>query len=194
LGKGQIETVSPSSDAISPPSENQNSSAPSSIPTDEEKENIESSELSLDSFDLKESKTPSLYDLRDWYRVAGALGKSQEYRDRIVEVGGELVMGESFSKQAMAAMTEDFSAYQVILNSLIEWEQAARDLGKSDKYLERIVTVTREFEAGTPLSDKAKATMGEDVTFYNERRDPASSVKSDRVRSCRQKPEISLDV
>ncbi|MCU0537925.1 MAG: hypothetical protein MUD14_28910, partial [Hydrococcus sp. Prado102] len=142
----------------------------------------------------KESKTPSLHDLRDWYRVAGALGKSQEYRDRIVEVGGELVMGESFSERAMAAMKGDFSAYQATLNSLKEWEKAARNLGKSDKYLERIVTVTREFEVGTPLSDRAKVTMGEDVAFYNERCDcPEGSSKADRVLPYTQKQQISLD-
>lgn len=183
LENGCLETVSPSSEAFSSLSENQNLLASPSITTDEVTEDIESSEPSKDSLD---SKTPSLHDLRDWYRVAGSLGKSQEYCDRIVEVDGELVMGKSFSERAMAAMKGDFSAYQATLNSLREWERAARDLGKSDKYLERIVTVTREFEAGTPLSDRAKATMGEDVALFNERRD--------RVLLCDRKPEISLDV
>ncbi len=85
LREGQIETVSLSSDAISSPSENQNSSALPSITTNEEKDNTKNSNVFEDSLDLKESKTPSLHDLRDWYRVAGALGKSQEYRDRIVD-------------------------------------------------------------------------------------------------------------
>jgi hypothetical protein len=71
-----LEPVSLSAEAYSSPSENQNSSASSSIPTDKEKEYIENSEPSKVSLDLKESKAPSLYDLRDWYRVAGALGNT----------------------------------------------------------------------------------------------------------------------
>lgn len=113
--------------------------------------------------EAKASTTPSLSDLRDWYQVAQSLGKSQAYLERIVEVGGELVMGQSFSDKAKAAREKDLSDHEAILNSLREWYVAARGLGKSQRYLGRIMTVAQEFKSGNSLSDKALAVMKVDL-------------------------------
>ncbi len=54
------------------------------------------------------------------------------------------------------------------LNTLRQWYRAARELGKTQKYLERITTVAQEFKAGKPLSDKALSTMGQDFAAQKQ--------------------------
>ena len=49
------------------------------------------------------------------------------------------------------------------LQSLWQWHQAARALGKPEKYLHRLTEVAQAFVRGVPLSDQAKAIMQQDL-------------------------------
>ena len=58
-----------------------------------------------------QSTSPSLNTLRDWYRAARELNKSQKHLDRISEIGSEFKQGTPLTEKAVTVMTKDFQAY-----------------------------------------------------------------------------------
>ena len=57
------------------------------------------------------SSSPSLNTLRDWYRAARELGKSQKHLDRISQTGNNFKQGELLTGRAIEVMRTDFQAY-----------------------------------------------------------------------------------
>jgi DNA primase len=55
-----------------------------------------------------------------------------------------------------------------LLQSLWQWHQAAREVGKSENYLSRITEVAREVVRGGPLSDKARVAMQQDLQMAQQ--------------------------
>jgi len=58
-----------------------------------------------------DSSSPSLNTLRDWYKAARELGKSQKHLDRISQTGKDFKQGEPLTDKAIEVMTRDFQAY-----------------------------------------------------------------------------------
>ncbi|WP_146134135.1 DUF6908 domain-containing protein [Chlorogloea sp. CCALA 695] len=58
-----------------------------------------------------QSSSPSLNTLRDWYKAAREIGKSQKYLNRISEIGKEFKQGEPLTNRAIEVMTTDFQAH-----------------------------------------------------------------------------------
>jgi len=54
------------------------------------------------------------------------------------------------------------------LTTLRDWYRAARELGKSQPYLDRITEVAHEFKQGKPLPDKAIEVMQADLQFHHK--------------------------
>ena len=52
-----------------------------------------------------------LNTLRDWYRTARDLGKSQKHLDRISQTGNNFKRGEPLTDKAIEVMTKDFQAH-----------------------------------------------------------------------------------
>ncbi len=75
-----------------------------------------------------QSTSPSLNMLRDWYKAARELGKSQKHLDRISQTGNNFKQGEPLTDRAIEVMTKDFQAYY---KQLIVVEQLS-NLGDGD--------------------------------------------------------------
>ncbi len=58
-----------------------------------------------------QSTSPSLNTLRDWYRAARELNKSEKHLGRISEIGSEFKQGTPLTEKAVTVMTKDFQAY-----------------------------------------------------------------------------------
>ncbi|WP_148298185.1 DUF6908 domain-containing protein [Synechocystis sp. PCC 7509] len=58
-----------------------------------------------------QSTSPSLNTLRDWYKAARELNKSQKHLDRISEIGSEFKQGTPLTDKAVTVMQADFQAY-----------------------------------------------------------------------------------
>ena len=58
-----------------------------------------------------QSSSPSLNTLRDWYRAARELNKSQKHLDRISEIGNEFKQGIPLTDKVVTVMQTDFQAY-----------------------------------------------------------------------------------
>lgn len=58
-----------------------------------------------------QSSSPSLDTLRDWYRAARALGKAQNYLNRISEVANELKQGKPLEDKAFTVIQTDLQAH-----------------------------------------------------------------------------------
>lgn len=55
------------------------------------------------------------------------------------------------------------------LEMLRDWYKAARELGKPEKYLNRIAEIGTDFKRGEPLTDKAQAVMHKDLQAHLQR-------------------------
>lgn len=62
-----------------------------------------------------------------------------------------------------------FQSSSPSLDTLRQWYKASRELGKPQKYLDRITSVGNDFKLGQPLPDKAFAVMQHDLQSHNER-------------------------
>ena len=58
-----------------------------------------------------QSTSPSLNTLRDWYRAARELNKSEKHLNRISEIGSEFKQGTPLTDKAVTVMQKDFQAY-----------------------------------------------------------------------------------
>ncbi len=58
--------------------------------------------------------TVTIDDLRNWYNAADKLGKSENYKKRIVEVANGFKAGEQLSESALAVMNKDTSELEAI--------------------------------------------------------------------------------
>jgi len=129
-------------------------------------------------------------DVSQWKLVAQAIGKPDAYLGRIEAV---VASGQPLSIEAAVAMRLDFNAYKQTASDLWQWHQAARDIGKSDAYLERIAEVAIAFhhsKSPTPLPEQAIATMQQDLAqheqlstsslwqHYSQNTDPAHPMKT----------------
>lgn len=98
----------------------------------------------------------------DWKQKAQALGRSEQYLARIADV---IASGQELSPQAQAAYQKDSESYSNVSNSLWRWVSAARSIGKSGEYVQRIIAVAQGFhgESPIPLSQAAKLALEKDL-------------------------------
>lgn len=121
--------------------------------------------------DRQSNRIETSLDIASWQRVAQALGKSEAYIQRVAAVTEELQHGQPLSAQAKTAMLTDFTALRQTQNTLWQWHEAARMIGKKEAYLHRITEVAIAFNAAkdpSPVSKKALAVMRQDVRLYQQ--------------------------
>ncbi|YAF99163.1 MAG: hypothetical protein AB3A66_27195 (plasmid) [Nodularia sp. CChRGM 3473] len=102
--------------------------------------------------------------LRDWYTFADKLGKPEQYKQRIVEVGNQFKSGQQLSDKAVAAMNKDTQEYQ----SISRLTQIAQRIGAV---------------MGKPGADGSTHVQGKmyDLTFNAERKDLTIAHKNGEV-------------
>ena len=126
------------------------------------------------SIPLEESQYSS-DSLDKWLKVASALGRSNAYISRIEDVAVESRNGKPLSQKAQTAQENDFATYEAILGSMKEWGRVSMALDKSPAYVHRIEFVTKEFEAGKVVSEKALTAQQHDFDVYQKTKDRLSS-------------------
>ncbi len=107
----------------------------------------------------------------DWAAVAIALGQSPKYVERVKHVTEANRVGLPLSEQALNVMQQDFNAYNQIFRDLREWHQAAKALGKSEAYQQRIADVAIAFHHPTQpssLLENVVVTMQRDLSQYEQ--------------------------
>lgn len=104
----------------------------------------------------------------EWSRIAKALGKPENYINRVTDVVAAFKAGQLLSEKATSAMHYDLNAYKQSLDSLWKWHSKANALGKSSQYLNRISEVALAFNADkpTPLSAEAFTAMQRDLNVH----------------------------
>ena len=103
-------------------------------------------------------------DLKNWYNAADKLGKSEDYKKRIVEVANQFKSGEQLSTEALTVMNKDTFEFEVISRLT----QIAQRVGM-------VRGVTRE-DGFTQVQGKIY-----DITFNAQQRDLTISQKNGEV-------------
>jgi hypothetical protein len=86
----------------------------------------------------------------EWSRIAKALGKPENYINRVTDVVTAFKAGQPLSEKATTAMRSDHDTYKQSMDSLWKWHSTANTLGKSSQYLSRISEVALAFNADKP--------------------------------------------
>jgi len=92
--------------------------------------------------------------LRDWYKAARDLGKSQKHLDRISQTGNNFKRGEPLTEKAIEVMTKGFQAYY---KQLMVVEQLS-NLGDGD-LLNLNQNITKYLNFPPPLADRQKVEV-----------------------------------
>ena len=96
-------------------------------------------------------------------KLANPIRTFQKQLDQVDEPSGDFFSSPEISSPS--------------LDTLRQWYRAARELGKTQKYLERITAVAQEFKAGKPLTDKALSRMGQDFAAQKQVHEVMSSAR-----------------
>ncbi|MBD2565978.1 hypothetical protein H6G95_36620, partial [Nostoc linckia FACHB-391] len=120
-------------------------------------------------------------DLRNWYNAADKLGKSENYKKRIVEVANGFKAGEQLSESALAVMNKDTSELEAISRLTQIAQRIGMVWGKSD-------------ENGTQVSGKiydlAFNTQQRDLTISQKNGEVVLNLQSGKVQTNKVTPQI----
>ncbi len=112
---------------------------------------------------VEKPPTATIDDLRNWYNAADKLGKSENYKKRIVEVANGFKAGEQLSAQALIVMNQDTFELEAISRLTQIAQRIGMVWGKSN-------------ENGTQVLGKIY-----DITFSTQQRDLTISQKNGEV-------------
>ncbi len=120
-------------------------------------------------------------DLRNWYNAADKLGKSENYKKRIVEVANQLKSGEQLSAEALTVMNKDTFELEVISRLTQIAQRIGMVWGKSN-------------ENGTQVQGKiydlAFNTQQRDLTISQKNGEVILNLRSGKVQTNQLTPEI----
>ncbi|MBG1264862.1 hypothetical protein F8S20_40475, partial [Nostoc sp. BAE] len=122
-----------------------------------------SNSVKTESLSVKKLPTVTIDDLRNWYNAADKLGKSENYKKRIVEVAYGFKAGEQLSAEALTVMNQDTFELEGISRLTQIAQRIGMVWGKSD-------------ENGTKVQGKIY-----DLAFNTQQRDLTISQKNGEV-------------
>ncbi|AUB44441.1 Ribonuclease HI (plasmid) [Nostoc flagelliforme CCNUN1] len=122
-----------------------------------------SNHVKTEPLGIEKPPTVTIDDLRNWYNAADKLGKSENYKKRIVEVANGFKAGEQLSAQALTVMNQDTFELEAISRLTQIAQRIGMVWGKSD-------------ENGTQVLGKIY-----DITFSTQQRDLTISQKNGEV-------------
>lgn len=120
---------------------------------------------------VENKRLQALEILQTWGIAAQALHRPPEYIRRIAEITDAFRAGERLSERAKEAVRSDLGEYESTLKSLKDWYPIAEKLKKPSDYLESIQQIVKQFQSGTPLTERQ---------IYLRDRDREASVQSTR--------------
>ncbi|MHC5770822.1 MAG: hypothetical protein ACYTXI_35635 [Nostoc sp.] len=126
--------------------------------------------------------TVTIDDLRNWYNAADKLGKSENYKKRIVEVAYGFKAGEQLSAQALTVMNKDTFELEAISRLTQIAQRIGMVLGQSrqDGFT----------EVKGKVYDLSFNTERKDLTIQQKNGDVVLGVQSGKVHTSRVTPEI----
>jgi predicted RNA methylase len=97
--------------------------------------------------------------IQDWERVGRSLGYSEQQMALIKQLQNypTTELQSHLSPEAMQRLQSDRQQFNQSLKANWQWYGASVEAKKSDVYLNRVVEVAKEFNAGIPMSDRAIA-------------------------------------
>lgn len=125
--------------------------------------------------------TVTIDDLRNWYNAADKLGKSENYKKRIVEVANGFKAGEQLSAQALTVMNQDTFELEAISRLTQIAQRIGMVWGKSN-------------ENGTQVQGKiydlAFNTQQRDLTISQKNGELILNLQSGKVQTNKLTPQI----
>ncbi|MDZ7968439.1 MAG: hypothetical protein RM368_26395 [Nostoc sp. DedSLP03] len=128
-----------------------------------------------------QTQSVTIDDLRNWYNAADKLGKSENYKKRIVEVANGFKAGEQLSAQALTVMNQDTFELEAISRLTQIAQRIGMVWGKSD-------------ENGTKVQGKiydlAFNTQQRDLTILQKNGEVILKLQSGKVQTNKVTPQI----
>ncbi|MBD2533841.1 hypothetical protein H6G97_31535 [Nostoc flagelliforme FACHB-838] len=166
----------PEQTALSPP----NQSITPLLSTTPSTTNISNS-VKTELLSVEKPPTVTINDLRNWYNAADKLGKSENYKKRIVEVANGFKAGEQLSAEALAVMNQDTFE----LDSISRLTQIAQRIG---------MVWGKSNENGTQvigkIYDLAFNTQQRDLTISQKNGEVILNLQSGQVQTNKLTPQI----
>ena len=167
----------PEQTAQSPPNE----SITPLLPTTPSTPDI-SNHVKTEPLGVEKRPTVTIDDLRNWYNAADKLGKSENYKKRIVEVANGFKAGEQLSAEALTVMNKDTFELEAISRLTQIAQRIGMVLGQSrqDGFT----------EVKGKVYDLSFNTERKDLTIQQKNGDVVLGVQSGKVHTSRVTPEI----
>ncbi|WP_152591815.1 hypothetical protein [Nostoc sphaeroides] len=128
-----------------------------------------------------QTQSVTIDDLRNWYNAADKLGRSENYKKRIVEVAYGFKAGEQLSAQALTVMNKDTFELEAISRLTQIAQRIGMVWGKSD-------------ENGTQVQGKiydlAFNSQQRDLTILQKNGEVIFNLQSGRVQTNKLTPQI----
>ncbi|WP_375466854.1 hypothetical protein [uncultured Nostoc sp.] len=128
-----------------------------------------------------QTQSVTIDDLRNWYNAADKLGKSENYKKRIVEVANQFKAGEQLSAEALTVMNQDMFELEAISRLTQIAQRIGMVWGQSD-------------ENGTQVQGKiydlAFNTQQRDLTISQKDGEVILNLQSGKVQTNKLTPQI----
>ncbi|MCC5604707.1 hypothetical protein [Nostoc favosum] len=140
-----------------------------------------SNSVKTEPLGVEKPPTVTIDDLRNWYNAADKLGKSENYKKRIVEVANGFKAGEQLSAQALTVMNQDTFELEAISRLSQIAQRIGMVWGKSN-------------ENGTQVQGKiydlAFNTQQRDLTILQKNGEVILNLQSGQVETNKLTPQI----
>ncbi len=166
----------PSQTAQSPPNQSINLPLSTTPPTSDITNSVKPEPIGVEN-----RPTVKIDDLRNWYNAADKLGKSENYKKRIVEVANGFKAGEQLSAEALTVMNQDTFELEAISRLTQIAQRIGMVWGKSN-------------ENGTQVQGKiydlAFNTQQRDLTISQKNGEVILNLQSGQVQTNKLTPQI----
>ncbi|AUB44636.1 Ribonuclease HI (plasmid) [Nostoc flagelliforme CCNUN1] len=140
-----------------------------------------SNSVKTEPLGVEKPPTVTIDDLRNWYNAADKLGKSENYKRRIVEVANGFKAGEQLSAEALTVMNKDTFELEAISRLTQIAQRIGMVWGKSDGN-------GTQFEG--KIYDLAFNTQQRDLTISQKNGEVILNLQSGRVQTNNLTPQI----
>ncbi|MHC5917520.1 MAG: hypothetical protein ACYTXE_42570, partial [Nostoc sp.] len=130
---------------------------------------------------VEKPPTVTIDDLRNWYNAADKLGKSENYKKRIVEVANGFKAGEELSAEALTVMNQDTFELEAISRLTQIAQRIGMVWGKSDENGTQVLG---------KIYDLAFNTQQRDLTISQKNGEIILNLQSGKVQTNKVTPQI----
>ncbi|QFS51839.1 hypothetical protein [Nostoc sphaeroides] len=140
-----------------------------------------SNNVKTEPLGVEKLPTVTIDDLRNWYNAADKLGKSENYKKRIVEVANGFKAGEQLSAEALTVMNKDTIELEAISRLTQIAQRIGMVWGKSNE---------NGIKVQGKIYDLAFNTQQRDLTISQKNGEVIFNLQSGRVQTNKVTPQI----